>query len=83
MHKSHFGLTKKLHFLVDQMDYWPKVPNILAYRFSLKNIHFPLLSDIFVRNLIKKVPNHLQGSKDMTSKVQKESQGPVLKVYFE
>ena len=32
---------------------------------------------------MKKVPHHLQGSKNMTSKVQKEPQGPIWNVYFD
>ena len=62
---------KKLQFLVDRMDYWPKVPNILAYRFSLTKRTFSIAISHFVGNLIKKVPNHLQGSKNMPSKVLK------------
>ena len=42
---------KNLQFLVDRMDYWPKVSNILAYRFSLTKRTFSIAISHFCREL--------------------------------
>ena len=68
MHKLHFGLTKKIQFLADQMDYWLKVPNILVYRFSLTKCKFSIGLRHLCQEHDQKVPHNLQGSKNMTSK---------------
>ena len=71
---------KSKQFPVDRVADWPKVTNIFTYIFSLTKCSYNLL---VAWNLMTKVPHLLQGSKNMTSKVQKEPQGPVWNVYFD
>ena len=76
---------KNLQFTVDQRHYWPKVPNILHTYLLIQNVNFLLLWDIFARNLLEKVPHHVQGSKISWISGHQGSQCVMrsgLKVYF-
>ena len=76
---------KNLQFTVDQRHYWLKVPNILLAYLFIQNIHFLLLWDFFARNLLEKVPHHVQGSKISWISGHQGSQCVMrsgLKVYF-